>query len=221
MDKISTGSPKLDSCINGGFESGIITEVYGEPGSGKTNLLLTTIREALKTGKVILLDTEGISWERAEQIGISKEKISNLIYARLKNYDEQIETVGKLKLMLSVSQNVKLIALDNLTTFYRFERDKRAELRKRLGNSLYYQLEILQDISQENDLPILITNQVYYGKNSDDIRPLGGEGVSHTAKAIFRINKIAENLRELEVIKHRSLPEGKKCGFRITSLGIE
>ncbi len=221
MDKISTGSKRLDSCLKGGFEAGIITEIYGEPGSGKTNLALNTIREGLKIGNVILMDTEGISWERVEQIGITKEYISKLKYARIRNYDEQIETISKLKTMMSITGNISLVVLDNLTTFYRFERDRRAELRKKIGNSLYYQLEIMQSISQEFNVPVIITNQVYYGKDNSDIQPLGGEGVSHTAKAIFKINKIAENVRELEVKKHRSLPEGLTCQFRITSNGIE
>lgn len=221
MGRISTGSEKVDNCLGGGFETGIITEIYGEPGSGKTNIALSAAREALKIGVVIMMDTEGISWERVEQIGISKDLISRMKYARIRNYDEQIQTIGRLKTLMEINANVHLLILDNLTTFYRYERDRRAELRKKIGNSLYYQLEILQSISQEFDVAAIITNQVYYGKNISDIQPLGGEGVSHAAKAIFKLNKLEGGNRELEVIKHRSLPEGLRCPFRISSGGIE
>ncbi len=221
MSKISTGSSNLDICLGGGFESGIITELYGEPGSGKTNIVLSTLKGVLNSGKAILIDTEGISWERASQIGIKKENLSNLKYARVKDYDEQVELVGKLKPLVLMEGKVDLVVVDNITTFYRYERERRAELRKKIGNSLYYQLEILQSISNELDIPVIITNQVYYGRNPGDIRPLGGEGISHAAKAIFRINKLQEGRRELEVMKHRSLPEGLICPFRITNFGIE
>ncbi len=221
MGRISTGSNNLDKCLGGGFESGIITELYGEPGSGKTNVIISTLKKVLESGKAILIDTEGISWERVSQVGIKKENLSNLKYARVKNYDEQVELVGKLKPLILMEGKVDLIVVDNLTTFYRYERERRAELRKKIGNSLYYQLEILQSISNELDIPVIITNQVYYGKNTSDIQPLGGEGISHAAKAIFKINKMQEGRRELEVIKHRSLPEGLKCPFKITNAGIE
>src|SRR5512136_1136347 len=59
----------LDDLLGGGIESGAITEVYGEAGSGKSNLCLQAIRECASVGKkVAFVDSEGVSIERLNQI---------------------------------------------------------------------------------------------------------------------------------------------------------
>ena len=59
----------LDDLLGGGIEKGTITEVYGEPGSGKTNLCLQAARECVSNGKkMVFIDTEGVSLERLKQI---------------------------------------------------------------------------------------------------------------------------------------------------------
>ncbi|RLG21146.1 hypothetical protein DRN72_04160, partial [Methanosarcinales archaeon] len=35
--RIRTGCEPLDSLLGGGFERGVISQIYGEAGSGKTN----------------------------------------------------------------------------------------------------------------------------------------------------------------------------------------
>ena len=59
----------MDSLLGGGIETDTITEVYGEAGSGKTNMaMLLTKSCALQGKKVIYIDTEGISIARLQQI---------------------------------------------------------------------------------------------------------------------------------------------------------
>ena len=68
-DKISTNS-SVDEILNGGVEKGVISQIFGPPGSGKTNIALQLSVEVAKTGKkVIFVDTEGgISVDRIRQI---------------------------------------------------------------------------------------------------------------------------------------------------------
>jgi len=57
---ISTGSLALDASIGiGGIPRGKITEISGPPGSGKTTIALSTMRNAVKEGgKVLYMDLE-------------------------------------------------------------------------------------------------------------------------------------------------------------------
>ena len=55
--------------IGGGLETGAITQIFGEGGSGKSNLCILIAINAVKNGrKVIFIDTEGLSIDRFEQM---------------------------------------------------------------------------------------------------------------------------------------------------------
>lgn len=66
---LATGCPSLDDLLDGGLELDAITLVFGEGGSGKTNLALQLAREVARAGKVTAyVDTEGVSAVRMQQI---------------------------------------------------------------------------------------------------------------------------------------------------------
>jgi len=59
IKRLPTGSKALDGLLGGGFESGTISQIYGEPASGKTNICLQLAVNTLRAGKyVIYIDTE-------------------------------------------------------------------------------------------------------------------------------------------------------------------
>jgi DNA repair protein RadB len=67
--KYSTGCKSIDELLGGGFESGTVTQLYGEAGSGKTNICLQVAVECARKGKkIIFIDSEGFSPERFLQI---------------------------------------------------------------------------------------------------------------------------------------------------------
>lgn len=69
MQHLATACPALDALLDGGLEADAITLVFGEGGSGKTNLALQCAREAAKAGKrVAYVDTEGVSGVRLRQV---------------------------------------------------------------------------------------------------------------------------------------------------------
>ena len=73
--KYSAGCKNIDELLGGGFESGTVTQLYGEAGSGKTNICLQTAVECARKGKtVIFIDSEGFSPERFLQIANAKPK---------------------------------------------------------------------------------------------------------------------------------------------------
>ncbi len=66
---LSTGVRALDDLLDGGLEEDAITLVFGEGGSGKTNLALQCARQVARSGlKVAYVDTEGVSARRMEQV---------------------------------------------------------------------------------------------------------------------------------------------------------
>jgi DNA repair protein RadB len=220
-DRLSTGLQRLDACIDGGFERGIITEVYGEPGSGKTNLVLYTSLKSSEKGKVIFIDTEGVSTERISQMTSDESILSNLKFFRIRSYEEQLESVPKILNLVQSMNDVVLLVFDTITVHYRAEREIRAELRKKTSNTLITQIEMLNNIALSKNIPVILVNQVYMDKTTSEVQPVGGSALSHIAKAIFRIQKLGSGRRELVVVKHRSLPEDLKCSFVITERGIE
>ncbi|MGC8562679.1 MAG: DNA repair and recombination protein RadB [Thermoplasmata archaeon] len=220
-ERLPTGLPRLDKCIDGGFERGIITEIYGEPGSGKTNLVLYTSIISSRLGKVIFIDTEGVSSERISQIAGNELNLSNLKFFRIRTYEEQLEAVPKILNLVQSVSDVVLLVFDTITVHYRAEREIRAELRRKTSNTLITQIEMLNNLALSKNIPVILVNQVYMDKTTSEVQPVGGSALSHIAKAIFRIQKLGSGKRELVVIKHRSLPEDIRCSFSITEKGIE
>ncbi|MEM0129897.1 MAG: DNA repair and recombination protein RadB [Thermoplasmatales archaeon] len=219
--RLSTGSKNLDDFLQGGFESGIISEIYGEPGSGKTNLVLSASLKNSKIGKIIYIDTEGVSGERFAQMSGPSTVPSNVKFFRIKSYEEQLESVPTILNLVSSMQDVVLIVVDTITAHYRVERDIRTELRKRTSNTLLTQIEMLSNLASTLDVPVLMVNQVYTDKDTSEVKPMGGSALAHMAKAIFKVERGGGGVRELVVMKHRSLPEGIRCKFRIVEDGIE
>ena len=99
MVRISAGSYDLNKWLYGGYETDIITTIYGPAGSGKTNFcLLAGVSQAKKGNKVIYVDTEGgFSVERIKQIaGEDYEKVlSNILLLKPMNFEEQKKEKNK------------------------------------------------------------------------------------------------------------------------------
>ena len=51
---ISSGSQLFDQLLNGGYETNVITTVYGPAGSGKSTLSLLAAIAMAKTGKKVI-----------------------------------------------------------------------------------------------------------------------------------------------------------------------
>jgi len=69
MKRLQLKCKPLDDLLGGGIESNTLTEIYGEAGSGKTNLCLQASRECAAAGdKIAYIDAEGVSVERLGQL---------------------------------------------------------------------------------------------------------------------------------------------------------
>jgi len=220
LERLPSGCQGLDRLLGGGFESGIITQLYGEAGTGKSNIVLQLAVQGGARGlRVILIDTEGFSVERFKQIAGSgaEEAARKIIIFEPMSLEQQhisIRDASKL-----AGGDLGLVALDSATSLYRVLLE--SEDNRPVRRTLTVQLSELQEMARRNRIPVVITNQVYTEIETGELRPLGGTSLEHMCKAIIYLEKAGEGLRRARLMKHRSLPEGECAEFRLTSRGLE
>ena len=218
MEYLKLKCPPLDDLLGGGIESGTITEVYGEAGSGKTNVCLQATREcASKIGKVAFVDSEGISFKRLEQICENDYKYKDILKKILFFCPNSFENQEKIINDIVNQDEIKLIIIDTLNIFYRInlEADKDAVMR-----SFLRQMANLQIKSREKDMFVLVAEQVYTDKNGE-IKPFTHRETEHMIKTSLKLEKIEIGKRRATIMKHRSQPEGKQTVFSIASDGLK
>jgi len=217
---LSTGSKALDDLLEGGFEGGAITLLFGEAGSGKTNICLQVASMVASSGKkVVYIDTEGVSLERLKQIAGEgyEEVMKNILFFEPHNFEDQEKFVEKAVRLAESSLEVGVIMLDSATIHYRLTRN---DEEKGVRKSLSPQLAKLLAAARSKDIPIILSSQVYTDIEKGTFEPLGGHVLLHNAKAIIRLDKVGTNTRRAVIIKHRHLEEGRRTDFKITKNGV-
>lgn len=220
MGTLSTGSAKLDNLLGGGVEGGTVTLLYGEGGSGKTNLCLMLAKSAVQSGtKVLYIDTEGVSMQRLSQIaGTEVETVSkNILFSEPYDMKEQSRLISKGIKLLDNKNRIGLIVVDSLTMFFRMTRTEDGDERRDLNE----QLSMLLNAARRFTIPVVVTSQVYTDINTGTIEPLGGHIMLHAAKTIVRLERLPAGRRRATLMKHRHLRELTSSEFVITEGGLE
>ncbi len=230
---ISMGSPALDKIIGGGVETQGVFEVFGEFGSGKSqlahqlcvNVQLPPEQGGLR-GKALYIDTENTF--RPERIahmaraaGLDPEVVLENIYiARARTTDHQMLLAEKIQEMAKEG-DVKLVVIDSLTSLFRAEycgRGALAERQQKLGRHI----AALHKIAELNDLAVFVTNQVmarpdmFFG---DPTKPIGGHVLGHAMTARVYLRKSKANTRVAKLVDHPGLPP-ESATFQIVEGGI-
>ena len=214
--KIPSNS-SLDTMLGGGFEKGVITQIFGPPSSGKSNITLALSVNVAKTNrKAIYIDTEGgISIDRIKQIAGPdfSDVANNIIVFEPTSFLEQNDTLKSIDVWLRRNHDdVDLIVLDSAVALYRVDDMKSTKLNKELGK----QMGILSKIARQYDIAVILTNQIYNAfddEGNNDIKAVGG--------TILQLDSGEEtNQRVATLRRHRSIAEGKQAIFSIASIGI-
>lgn len=220
--KIPTKSP-IDSIIGGGVDKGCITQFYGPPGSGKTNIALNLVVNCAINGKkAVFVDTEGgLSIERVKQISGSDFSIiaSNIIVFEPTNFTEQDEVLQQINKMIISGEQVDLVILDSAVALYRVGDGESSQLNQELGR----QMNRLLNMARKHDLAVVITNHVYSRFDGEGlIEPVGGTILKYRSKIMVEIVKGTIGAERYAILKrHRSLPEGLRVKFRIVDEGLK
>jgi DNA repair protein RadA len=233
VGRVSTGSAALDKMIGGGIETQAITEVFGEFGSGKSQLahqLCVNVQLPPEKGglgaKAIYIDTENtFRPERIEQMAKAagldpKEVLDNIYVARACTTDHQILLADKAS-DIAKQGGFKLIVVDSLTSLFRTEycgRGALAERQQKLGQHL----AALHKLAEMHDMAVFVTNQVqarpdiFFG---DPTKPVGGHVLGHSATARIYLRKSKANTRVANLVDHPALPP-ESATFQIVEAGI-
>ncbi|MCK4445111.1 MAG: DNA repair and recombination protein RadB [Thermoplasmata archaeon] len=218
--KIKIECKTLDDLLEGGVESGCLTLLYGEAGSGKTNICLQLTRNVARKSKVAYIDTEGVSMERLRQIsGKQYDKVMrNVLLWEAMNMDEQEEAIDKVAKLAEKNPKIGLVVFDSATIHFRITKRSEERFDRKSLNS---QVTRLLALARTQDIPVVLTSQVYTDIDRGTYEPLGGHMLTHNAKAIIKLEKIGPNVRRAVVMKHRHLAEAKSAEFFLTDKGVE
>jgi DNA repair protein RadB len=222
---VSTGCAEIDELLDGGFERGAVTQIYGPPASGKTNLALSgAVEVAAARESALYVDTEGLSAERMGQIAQARadetdESLDDLaeriVVSEALDFEEQEVAVQD---AADLASQVELIVLDSATGFYRLARDD--EDGGEALRDVARQITHLLSLARKHDLAVVFTNQVFSDPDSDSTRALGGHTLNHWSGAILRLDRFRGGNRRATLEKHRAKAAGDTVQFRITESGL-
>ena len=143
----------------------------------------------------------------------------------------KIKEVGK-KFIFKPLNYVSLIIIDGMAMLYRLELGDAVKSEddlavKKLNREVAWQMRTLAELARKQNLPIIITNQVYSGFQSEEdwkkglereTNIVGGDLFKYWSKCIIEL-KQEGNRRKAVLLKHRSLPQ-KEMGFIIKNEGV-
>jgi DNA repair protein RadB len=207
----------LDSILKGGLESGCITLLYGEAGTGKTNLCLVMSRNvALKGKKVVYIDTEGLSIERLRQISGEQfdTVVKKMLISEVHTFAEQERMVERAVKLVEGNDDVGLVVVDSISMYYRVA--SRGDTRK----TMVGQATMLLRAARKKKIPVIVTSQVFTDVDTGTYEALGGHALHHCAKAIIRLDRVGLGKRRAVIAKHRNIAEGTAAEFKIVQEGI-
>lgn len=219
VERLSTSCESIDELLKGGVEKGIITNVYGESGSGKTNFAIQLAAEVTKKGyKVAYVDTEaGFSPERFLQIA-DEEALDNLLIKEPYEFEEQTEVISSLEDFVE-EEDIKLVIVDSAVSLYRLKVN--GDNASEINNELSQQFSDLSNIARKYNIPVVVTNQVYTSFDEEGLELVGRDVPKYWSKCLIKLSNSEKNVRKLEISKHRSMPEGRSTTFKITNQGLE
>lgn len=234
VGRITTGSSAVDELIGGGIETQSLTEVFGEFGSGKSQIsheIAVTVqlppdRGGLE-GECVFIDTENtFRPERIEQIAEGfqldvEEVLGKIHIARAFNSAHQMLMADKVNELVQSGVNIRLVIVDSVTAHFRAEYVGRESLAQR-QQKLNQHLHTLQNIANTYNIAVFLTNQVqarpdaFFGSPT---KAIGGHVLGHAATYRIWLKKGLAGKRIARLMDSPHLPEGEAV-FKIITEGI-
>lgn len=205
----------FDELLGGGLDNSVITEIYGDPGAGKTDLCLNLAVKAAENGNVLYFDSENnFSLDRLMQLTNKKNLLNRIFVARISSLNHQKECIENLKKIKDIS----LIIFDSFVPHYRLK----LQINSKEANwNLAEQLDHLKNFSFSKSVPIIITNQSYYDFETQEKHVCGGSLLGYYCKCILEIKKCNSSLRKLIIRKHKFKAEEEFKYYTINEKSIE
>jgi DNA repair protein RadA len=194
VEKITTGCKAFDNMLKGGFETGAISECFGEFGSSKTQIahaLAVNVQLPKEKGGAegiaVFIDGEATFrperiMQFAEKLGLDPlETLKNIKVARAFNSDHQMLVAEKVEDLIKEGLPIKLVIVDSLTAHFRADFVGRGELSSR-QQKLNKHMHVLMRLADRYNLCVYVTNQVMAKPDTffgDPTAAIGGNIVGH------------------------------------------
>ncbi|CAK1583726.1 unnamed protein product [Parnassius mnemosyne] len=221
--KIATRCINIDNLLHGGFRTGTITEVYGESGSGKTQLGIIAAINSWPNKSVYICTEDLFPVKRLNQIiDSSRDKFDSrcakhIFVEHLTESHELLSCVRVRLPKLLEANEVSVIIIDSIAAPFRCESTnyvKRAEDLREVAI-------MLLSLAQKYNLAIICINQVTasFG-GSLNVLPSLGLAWSNMVTYRLCLKKIAKdvNLNNKECLQKNS--ENLHCNTYIRELSI-
>lgn len=207
-NKIKSNIPKLDDSLEGGFEENAVISVWGESGTGKSQLAQKLLVEGYEqTGKpAIIIETEKDRFrpKRIEKLASKKDTVENIHRVKAYSIDQQYSSYGKI---IDYFDEASVVVVDSLTARIRLSSDfdGRQTLSQR-SDEIGKHLIKMEEVAERLECPVVFTNQAYrnpdsYGKS---VLQYGGAKIKHTAQFFIQMSEAKGELFEAEVQQHPS-----------------
>ena len=165
---ITTELKKLDDILIDGISDGMITDLFGFRGTGKTQMALQISLNLLKDEKTVLfVDTTGeFRPERLLEIlknrNLDNSLLNRLKIARVTNTQEQIDLIQKIK----NTNDVAMLIIDNVADLFSFEYSKKEQFNLQYQKFMNYMHDLAQ-LAINKKIPIVITNQLMNANDTE------------------------------------------------------
>jgi len=158
VETFSSGRPKLDAALGGGYGVGKIIEIYAESGAGKTGLALEAVASVQRAGGVCaIIDSEhALNTEYCELIGINLDDL----YISQPSFGEQ--AIEAIRALIDTG-DVNLIVVDSVAAMI-----PRAELEGESGEvkmglqarMMSQGMKLITGSASTNKCTVLFVNQL-------------------------------------------------------------
>lgn len=205
--RITTGSKELDRVLGGGIVKGASILIGGEPGIGKSTLLLELADRVSKDPKNKVLYVTGE--ESSEQIKIRAERLNvnreDLLIATETNLHSVLNTIEKVK--------PNILIIDSIQAIY----DE--ELKSPMGSfsQLRQTVASLIELAKTKDIATFLIGHV-----TKDGAIAGPKLIEHMVDAVIYFEGDENiNYRMLRTLKNRFGPSNEIGIFEMSSTGLE
>jgi len=194
--RFPTGCNSLDNLLDGGIEAGVITQVYGPPGSGKTQLCHTLCVMLSSDYGAIYIDNEGsFRPERIKEIAKargfdSKQILQKILVTKALDSKQHESCIEAACSACEInSSKIKLLIVDSIIYHYRAECAGRSKLSEKIQRLNKY-MHLLLKTASSNAVAVMVTN--HQTQSSVDgfnrVVPLGGYALSYASKYRIRLD---------------------------------
>ncbi|MBW3012413.1 DNA repair and recombination protein RadA [Candidatus Woesearchaeota archaeon] len=226
--KIKVPSEEINKLLDGGFETGAITEAFGQYGSSKTQIGHQLAVSCQQTGgKAVYIDTENTFRperiiQMAKALGMDPDQaLKNIKVARAYNSDHQMLLAEKVEELVRKDKDIRVVIVDSLTAHFRAEFIGRGTLADR-QQKLNRHMHILSKLADSYNVCVFVTNQVmakpdqFFG---DPTEAIGGHIVGHNSTFRIYLRKGKKGSRVAKLVDSPNLPEAE-AAFVITEDGV-